>query len=205
MKTFILLLSGPSGSGKSTLLRKLFDEFENELYFSISSTTRTKRADEVDGVHYHFITHKEFKESINKGDFLEWAKVHENYYGTSLKNVQQALNNGKTVIFDIDTQGFHITKHKLKERIVTVFITTKNKKELEKRLLKRNTDTIKDLQKRLENANTEMAELEKYDYLIINEDLQQSYEALKSIFIVQKLRTQNQDIEQIKNLWNKGE
>lgn len=205
MKGFILLLSGPSGAGKSTLLKKLFTEFKDELYFSISSTTRAKRANEINGVHYNFISLEEFEEGINKGYFLEWAKVHKNYYGTSLKSTQDALNNGKIVVFDIDTQGFHITKEKLNEKIVAVFITTKDKKELKKRLLKRNADTIEDLQKRLENANAEMTELEKYDYIIVNENLEQSYDALRSIFIAQKLQIQNQNIAEITNLWNKGE
>lgn len=205
MKGFILLLSGPSGAGKSTLLKKLFTEFKDELYFSISSTTRAKRVNEINGVHYNFISLEEFEEGINKGYFLEWAKVHKNYYGTSLKSTQDALNNGKIVVFDIDTQGFHITKEKLNEKIVAVFITTKDKKELKKRLLKRNADTIEDLQKRLENANAEMTELEKYDYIIVNENLEQSYDALRSIFIAQKLRIQNQNIAEITNLWNKGE
>lgn len=205
MKGFILLLSGPSGAGKSTLLKKLFTEFKDELYFSISSTTRAKRANEINGVHYNFISLEEFEEGINKGYFLEWAKVHKNYYGTSLKSTEDALNNGKIVVFDIDTQGFHITKEKLNEKIVAVFITTKDKKELKKRLLKRNADTIEDLQKRLENANAEMTELEKYDYIIVNENLEQSYDALRSIFIAQKLQIQNQNIAEITNLWNKGE
>lgn len=205
MKGFILLLSGPSGAGKSTLLKKLFTEFKDELYFSISSTTRAKRANEINGVHYNFISLEEFEEGINKGYFLEWAKVHKNYYGTSLKSTQDALNNGKIVVFDIDTQGFHITKEKLNEKIVAVFVTTKDKKELKKRLLKRNADTIEDLQKRLENANAEMTELEKYDYIIVNENLEQSYDALRSIFIAQKLQIQNQNIAEITNLWNKGE
>lgn len=205
MKGFILLLSGPSGAGKSTLLKKLFTEFKDELYFSISSTTRAKRVNEINGVHYNFISLEEFEEGINKGYFLEWAKVHKNYYGTSLKSTQDALNNGKIVVFDIDTQGFHITKEKLNEKIVAVFVTTKDKKELKKRLLKRNADTIEDLQKRLENANAEMTELEKYDYIIVNENLEQSYDALRSIFIAQKLRIQNQNIAEITNLWNKGE
>ena len=118
MKGFILLVSGPSGSGKSTLLKKLFMEFKDELYFSISSTTRASREDEKNGVHYHFISEVEFQNGIKNNHFLEWARVHENFYGTSLKHTEDALNNGKIVIFDIDVQGFKIVREKLAEKIV---------------------------------------------------------------------------------------
>ena len=199
------MISGPSGVGKSTLLSKLFTEFKDELYFSISSTTRKPRNGEKDGEHYHFITQDEFQQDIKNGYFLEWALVHQNYYGTSLKQTQEALNQGKIVIFDIDVQGFHQIVEKLDEKIVSVFIITKDKEELKKRLIKRNSDTIEHLEQRLENARLEMKELDKYDYLIINENLEQSYEALKSILITQKIRTDGQNLEQIRTLWNKGE
>lgn len=205
MSPFILVVSGPSGSGKSTLLKKLFKEFKEELYFSISSTTRSPRKGEVNGVHYHFISFDEFQEGIKKDYFLEWARVHENYYGTSLKYTQEALNEGKIVIFDIDVQGFDIVKEKLGEQVLSVFFTTKNKEELKKRLIKRNTDTIAQLEKRLENASDEMKELYKYDYLIINDDLEQSYQALRAILISHKFRTNGQNLEQIEKKWSKGE
>ena len=203
--SFILLISGPSGSGKSTLLKQLFEEFGEELYFSVSSTTRLPREDEQHGVHYYFISFDEFQKGINKGHFLEWAKVHENFYGTSLKYTKNALNNGKIVIFDIDVQGFKIVREKMADKIVSVFITTRNKDELKKRLIKRNTDTISQLEKRLQNASNEMKELFEYDYLIINDEIQKSYEALRAIFIAHKFKTKGQNLEQIQNFWNKGE
>lgn len=135
MQGFVLLISGPSGAGKSTLLKKLFDEFEDELYFSISSTTRKPREGEKNGIHYHFISHEEFQKGIDSDHFLEWARVHENFYGTSLKHTQNALDNGKIVVFDIDVQGFKIARKKMADKIVSVFITTKNKDELKKDLL----------------------------------------------------------------------
>lgn len=205
MNPFILVVSGPSGSGKSTLLKKLFKEFKEELYFSISSTTRSPRKGEVNGVHYHFVSFDEFQEGIKKDYFLEWARVHENYYGTSLKYTQEALSKGKIVIFDIDVQGFDIVKEKLGEQVLSVFFTTKNKEELKKRLIKRNTDTIAQLEKRLENASDEMKELCKYDYLIINDDLEQSYQALRAILISHKFNTKGQNLEQIQKRWSKGE
>lgn len=204
MRDCILLISGPSGAGKSTLLKRLFEEFKDELYFSISSTTREIREGEVNGVHYHFISQEEFQNGIKNGEFLEWARVHENFYGTSLKHTNKALDEGKIVIFDIDVQGFKIAKKSLGDKINSVFITTKNKEELKKRLLKRNTDTIAQLDKRLENASEEMRELGGYDYLIINDNLEKSYEALRSIFLSLKYKTKRQNIEQIRNLWNEG-
>ncbi|AXP08344.1 guanylate kinase [Campylobacter hepaticus] len=204
MKGFILLISGPSGAGKSTLLKKLFDEFKEELYFSISSTTRKPREDEKNGIHYHFISYEEFQKDIDDGCFLEWAKVHGNFYGTSFKHTQNALNNGKIVIFDIDVQGFKIVKAKMQDNLVSVFVTTKSKDELKKRLIKRNTDTIIQLEKRLQNASNEMKELCEYDYLIINDKLEQSYEALRAILISHKCKIKGQNLEQIQNIWNKG-
>lgn len=205
MKGFILVISGPSGAGKSTLLKELFKEFNDELYFSISSTTRKPREGEIHSKHYYFISKDEFEQGIKEDYFLEWAKVHENYYGTSLKNTIDALENGKIVIFDIDVQGFSIVKKKLADKIVSVFITTKNKEELKQRLIKRNTDTINALQKRLENASEEMKWIENYDYLIINDDLEDSYEKLRTILKAQKIKVQNQNLNQFQINWSKGD
>ena len=126
MKGQILIVSGPSGSGKSTLLGRLLKE-ENDLYFSISSTTRAPRQGETEDVNYYFINKDEFKKGIDAGEFLEWAFVHGNYYGTSLKPVLKALKEGKIAIFDIDVQGFNIAKSKFAENITSVFITTASK------------------------------------------------------------------------------
>ncbi|AJC92864.1 deoxyguanylate kinase / guanylate kinase [Campylobacter subantarcticus LMG 24377] len=200
----ILIISGPSGAGKSTLLQRLFKEKDN-IYFSISSTTRAPRENEKHGVDYYFITQEEFKQGIEKGEFLEWALVHKNYYGTSLIPVKQALKEGKSVVFDIDVQGYCIARKKMADYITSVFITTKNKKELEKRLLKRNTDKIEDISKRLENASDEMAYLDQYDFLIINDDLEKSYKQLEAIFEASKLKSKKHDLKQIQIQWNKGE
>lgn len=129
----ILIVSGPSGSGKSTLIERLMKE-ENNIYFSISSTTRKIRAGEKNDVNYHYISVSDFEKGIKEGEFLEYAVVHKNYYGTSIKPVLAALEAGKSVIFDIDVQGFDIVRKKFDEEITSVFITTKTKNELEKRL-----------------------------------------------------------------------
>lgn len=117
----ILILSGPSGSGKSTLLSRALKEIDG-LVFSISSTTRAPRDGEIDGVHYHFVSEDEFKKGIEAGEFLEWANVHKNFYGTSLIQVKKALGEGKIVVFDIDVQGFKLAKEKLAKIITSVLL-----------------------------------------------------------------------------------
>lgn len=200
MKGQILVVSGPSGSGKSTLLGRLLRE-EAGLYFSISSTTRAPREGEKDGVNYHFISEDEFKDGIAKDEFLEWAQVHNNYYGTSLKPVLAALNEGKIAVFDIDVQGFGIAKKKFSELITSVFITTPNISELRRRLENRATDTAQTIQKRLENAMAEMERVGEYDYLLINDDLERSYENLRSVLRTMRLRCEHINLDETINNW----
>lgn len=200
-KGFVLLLSGPSGAGKTSLLKELLSEFKDELYFSISCTTRAPRAGEKDGVNYHFISENEFQKGIEKGDFLEYAKVHDHFYGTALSPCLKALEAGKVVVFDIDVQGFYIAKDRLKNSLVSIFVTTKDKKELEKRLLARDSDSKESIKIRLENAQKELAAVKDYDYLIINEDLKQAYSELRAIYIAQKLRVAKSDLNALQIQW----
>lgn len=201
MKGQILIISGPSGSGKSTLLGRLLKE-ENDLYFSISSTTRAPRQGETEGVNYYFINKDEFKKGIDTDEFLEWAFVHGNYYGTSLKPVLKALKEGKIAIFDIDVQGFNIAKSKFAENITSVFITTASKNELKSRLQNRGTDSAQTIEKRLINAVGEMEHILEYDYFLINDDLQNCYENLRGILRSMRLKTSNLDAKEIINKWN---
>ena len=201
MKGQILIISGPSGSGKSTLLSRLLKE-ENDLYFSISSTTRAPRQGETEGVNYYFINKDEFKKGIDAGEFLEWAFVHGNYYGTSLKPVLKALEEGKIAIFDIDVQGFNIAKSKFAQNITSVFITTASKNELKSRLQNRGTDSAQTIEKRLINAVGEMEHILEYDYFLINDDLQNCYENLRGILRSMRLKTSNLDAKEIINKWN---
>ena len=201
MKGQILIISGHSGSGKSTLLSRLLKE-ENDLYFSISSTTRAPRQGETDGVNYYFTSEDEFKKGIDADEFLEWACVHGNYYGTSLKPVLKALKEGKIAIFDIDVQGFNIAKSKFAQNITSVFITTASKNELKSRLQNRGTDSAETIEKRLVNAVGEMEHILEYDYFLINDDLQSCYENLRGILRSMRLKTSNLDAKEIINKWN---
>ncbi|MEE3705024.1 guanylate kinase [Campylobacter sp. CX2-8023-23] len=201
MKGQILIISGPSGSGKSTLLSRLMSEFDN-IYFSISSTTRMPRDGEQDGVDYNFISVDEFKKGIDEGKFLEWANVHKNYYGTSLEPVEKALKDGKIVIFDIDVQGFYLAMKEYNDIITSVFITTKDRHELKRRLIKRGSDDAQTIENRLFNAATEIAHIGEYDYLIINENIDKSYDCLKSIFVSMGSKSQSFDINEVIESWN---
>ena len=200
MKGQILLISGPSGSGKSTLINRLMKK-EKDIYFSISCTTREIRQGEKDGVDYYFLSIDEFKKGIENGEFLEWALVHKNYYGTSLKPVLKAFEENKVVIFDIDVQGFDIARSKFKDEITSVFITTKSSTELRTRLEKRGTNTQEDIERRLNNAVGEMSHIKDYDFLLINDDLEQTYDKFKSIFKSLKCRTKYANLSEFIDKW----
>lgn len=196
----ILVISGPSGSGKSSLIDRLMQDYEG-IYFSVSSTTREIRDGEKEGINYHYITKDEFESGIEKGEFLEWAIVHKNYYGTSQVLVEKALKEGKTAIFDIDVQGFKIVKEKFKNAIVSIFITTKNRSELKNRLELRGTDSPQDIERRILNAAGEMEHIKEYDYLIINDDFNESYATFESIFKSVGYKTTNLNLRGIIDDW----
>lgn len=183
----ILILSGPSGCGKSTLLKYIYQNISN-YYFSISTTTRSPREGEKDGVDYFFVSKEEFEKDIEAGNFLEYAKVHDNYYGTSLKPIKDALSKGKLVIFDIDVQGHDIVREKLNDIVTSVFITTASLKVLENRLTSRNSDSLDVIQKRLINAKSEINSFDKYDFLIINDDLQKASQEILAVANVALLK-----------------
>lgn len=187
-KGAILIISGPSGCGKSTLLKEVYKDID-DYYFSISTTTRTPRIGEVNGVDYFFVTKEEFEKDINNGDFLEYAKVHDNYYGTSLKPINRALNESKLVIFDIDVQGHEIVRKKLSSITTSVFITTPSLEVLESRLNSRNTDSIEIIEKRIKNAKGEVEYFQDYDYLIINDDLQTAAKQLVCIANITRIKS----------------
>lgn len=186
-KGAILILSGPSGCGKSTLLKNVYKDID-DYYFSISTTTREPRVGEKEGVDYLFVSKEEFEEDIKNGHFLEWAEVHGNYYGTSLKPINKALKKSKLVIFDIDVQGHEIVRKKLTDIVTSVFITTPTLQELEQRLNDRNTDSYAVITKRLDNARYEIKSFQKYDYLIVNDDLEKASKELVAIANITRIK-----------------
>ncbi len=200
MKGSILVVSGPSGSGKSTLMHEMMKRVES-TYFSISTTTREVRAGEIEGKDYFFISKDEFKQGIEEGNFLEWARVHDNYYGTSLKPILKELNAGKMVIFDIDVQGHKIAKEKFGNIITSVFVTTPSLEILKERLIQRGTDSSKSIEKRLNNAISEMTRIKEYDFLLINDYFDKTLENLVSIAHASKNRISSLNTEEFISSW----
>ncbi len=176
----ILVLSGPSGAGKSSLIKKIEADI-GSYHFSISTTTRPMREGEVEGVHYYFVTKEQFEKDIEEENFLEYALVHGNYYGTSIKPVKKALKEGKLVIFDIDVQGHDAVQKRLADITTSVFITTPTLYELKKRLNARGTDAQEVIDGRIEMAKREVQRISEYDYLVINDDLDVAAEILVNI------------------------
>jgi len=178
----MLILSSPSGAGKTTLTRMLLQKNELDLTPSISVTTRERRSSEVDGFHYHFISHRRFEAMRDAGELLEWAEVHGNYYGTPSELVEKILAQGRDVLFDIDYQGAEQIRKKAGEDVVSVFILPPSMKELRARLERRAEDAADTIAKRLENARTEISRgWGQYDYVLINDDLQRAFDDLLSI------------------------
>ena len=201
-KGAILIISGPSGCGKSTLLKEVYKDIE-DYYFSISTTTRAPRIGEVNGIDYFFVTKEEFEKDINNGDFLEYAKVHDNYYGTSLKPINNALDESKLVIFDIDVQGHEIVRKKLDSITTSVFITTPSLEVLENRLNSRNTDSIEIIEKRIKNAKGEVEYFQDYDYLIINDDLQTAAKQLVCVANITRIKSKLFEKNRVVSNWLK--
>mgnify|MGYP000075116352 FL=1 len=178
MRGKLIIVSGPSGSGKSTVTKIVKDKLNIPL--SISATTRNPRDGEIDGKDYFFLSKEEFKNKIDNDEFYEYAEVHGNYYGTLKKTVEENLDKGLNVILEIDVQGALIAKEKKKDAIL-VFFRTKDMDILEKRLRDRKTDSEEVIQTRLKNAETELKYEDKYNYTIINENLDDSIQELINI------------------------
>ena len=188
----LLILSSPSGAGKSTLTRNLVRE-DRGIRLSISVTTRAKRPSEINGVHYLFIESVEdFEEMRERGDLLEWAQVHGNFYGTPRKPVEQALARGEDMMFDIDWQGTRQIVEKMRSDVVSVFILPPSMTELKARLERRAEDTPDVIERRLRNARDEISQWDSYDYVLINDDLDRTFSELKAILAAERLRRERQ-------------
>ncbi|HIE35223.1 MAG TPA: guanylate kinase [Campylobacterales bacterium] len=196
----LLVISGPSGAGKSSLIDEILNNID-DVYFSISTTTRKRRETEVDGVDYYFVSKEDFEEDIKKDLFLEWAMVHGNYYGTSLKPVYKALSDGKLVVFDIDVQGHRSIKEKVSDIMTSVFVTTPTLSELERRLKKRGTDSSETIKKRVQNAIEEIKSINEFDFILINNDFDRAKESILSIANAAKLKYSKDDIDKFISNW----
>jgi len=200
MSGAILVLSGPSGAGKSTLLKKIIGDI-GECYFSISTTTRAPRAGEVEGVHYHFVSEDEFKQDIDEDHFLEYAFVHGNYYGTSIKPVRAALREGKLVIFDIDVQGNAVVTKRLGDITTSVFISPPRLSVLKYRLEARKTDAQDVIDRRVQMAKKEIQRISEYDFVVINDDLDKAAKTLTQIAKAARLKVSHTDINEFVHKW----
>ncbi|WP_265515551.1 guanylate kinase [Nitratireductor luteus] len=183
----MLVLSSPSGAGKSTIARSLLEN-DHGFEISVSVTTRPRRASEIQGVHYHFKTQREFELLRDNDDLLEWAEVHGNHYGTPRRPVEEAIAEGRDMLFDIDWQGAEQLREKMRGDIVSIFILPPSMKELLSRLTRRAEDTAETIQTRLQNARFEIEKWRDYDYVVVNEDLDRAYESVRAIVQAERLR-----------------
>ncbi|GLK79962.1 guanylate kinase [Methylopila turkensis] len=183
----VLVLSSPSGAGKSTLTRALMDKAEG-LNVSISVTTRARRGSEIDGVHYHFISQRQFESMRDAGELLEWATVHGNSYGTPRKPVEDALARGQDILFDIDWQGALQAREAMPDDVASVFVLPPSAAELRHRLERRAEDAPEVILRRLRNAAVEIARWTEYDYVVINDDLDRCFNEIRSILEAERLR-----------------
>lgn len=197
-KGFLLVVSGPSGVGKGTVLHDLMNTQKN-LVYSVSATTRNKRDGEIEGVSYFYKTHDEFKQMIDEGEFLEYAKVHNNYYGTPKEFVERKINEGKIVVLEIDVQGAVNVKQNT-ENAVFIFLAPPSLSELKNRIVGRGTETEQDINVRMKNARKELEYIKYYDYLVINDHINSAINSVNEIINAEKhkvFREEDFDIKEI--------
>ena len=175
----LIVFSAPSGSGKTTIVREILSRYP-DFVFSISATTRKKRIAEKEGVDYYFISEEDFKKRVDNGDFVEWEKFYDYYYGTIKNIVDQNLNDGLTTVFEVDVKGA-VSIKKVYPDAVLIFIAPPSIEELKKRLIKRNTENEEDLKKRIARAEMELSYKDKFDYVVSNVDLSEAKKEVKNI------------------------
>lgn len=191
----MLVLSSPSGAGKTTLSKMLLDEFD-DVNLSVSATTRPPRPNEVDGVDYNFKTVESFKQMIQKREFLEWAHVFDKYYGTPRSDTVAKLESGEDVLFDVDWQGADALHDQMPRDVVSVFILPPSIEVLEKRLAARPGSTSEIVERRMVDAQREIMHWRRYDYAVVNDDLDAAYQRLRRILLVERLKRLRQlDLE----------
>jgi len=183
----MLVISSPSGAGKTTLARMLMKEFE-DVVLSVSATTREARPNEVDGVDYHFRPEDEFRGMIARREFLEWAKVFDRYYGTPRADTVAQLENGNDVLFDVDWQGADALHDQMPNDCVSVFVLPPSIEALEQRLATREGSTPDMVARRMRDAQAEILHWRRYDYCIVNDDLDEAYAKLRRILLVERTK-----------------
>jgi len=195
-KGMVIIMSAPSGAGKTSICDAVVKKNKNIVY-SISTTTRAPRKGEKNGREYYFVTEAQFKDEIRQKQFVEWAKVHNNYYGTSKKILESIISKGKDVLLDIDVQGALKIKKQYKDALM-IFIMAPSLKILKQRLIKRNKDSKEVINIRLKNAEKEISYIDKYDYLVINDKLNESIKQIENIISCAKLSTKRNKV-----IWRK--
>jgi guanylate kinase len=182
----LIILSGPSAVGKGTILSQLMDNYD-DINYSVSATTREARSGEENGTDYYFMSEKNFKSLVEDDQFLEWAQVHDNYYGTPKKYVEETLNQGEDVILEIDIQGAAQIKSKYPEGIF-IFLLPPSLEELKDRIYQRGTETEEAIKTRLKNAEKEMSKVKDYDYAIVNDQIKTAVNKVKSVIIAERCK-----------------
>jgi len=183
----MLVISSPSGAGKSTIARTLL-ETDKGIGLSVSVTTRQRRPSEIAGVHYHFVSAREFERLRDSNSLLEWAEVHGNFYGTPREPVEAAMAEGRDMLFDIDWQGAQQLQEKMASDVVAMFVLPSTTPELQSRLHRRAEDSEEVIRTRLINSRAEIGHWEEYDYVIINDDLNSAFDAVQSIVKAERLK-----------------
>ena len=185
-KGVLLVISGPSGAGKGTICKALLEKHK-DIYLSVSATTREPRVGEVEGVNYFFTTKEKFLQKVEEGDFLEHAEVYGNYYGTPKSSVQKMLNEGRDVILEIDIQGALKVKENCEEGIF-IFILPPSMEELKQRIIKRGSETPESLMRRFKSAYKEINYISKYNYAVVNDEIDTAVSKLEAIITAEKCR-----------------
>ena len=183
-ENIMVILSSPSGVGKTTLTKKIQQKYSS-FKISVSLTTRLPRSNEVDGVDYHFVSHKQFEELIKKERFYEYAKIFENYYGTLKENVDQTIKKND-IIFDIDWQGTKQLSKFKNLKLIKIFLITENKQELKNRLVNRNQNSLKEIDQRFNAFDADIKHWNDYDYIIINKNLENCFKQIEKIILSNK-------------------
>jgi guanylate kinase len=183
----MLVLSSPSGAGKSTIARNLL-ESDKSFELSVSVTTRARRGSEIDGMHYHFRSTREFEMLRDNEELLEWAEVHGNFYATPRAPAERAMAEGRDMLFDIDWQGAEQLRERMPSDIVSIFILPPSMRELKERLRRRAEDHDQIIEARLKNARSEIEHWRDYDYIVINDDLDAAFHSVQSIVAAERLR-----------------